>query len=948
MEDEILELKLPDRVPYKLNDGETNKLNLDEEQIQLVDHFLNFIESNLFSWKKLPKNFQIHEFIFNLPKTVFQEKTEISYQNYGNLEVEYNDDDLSLTERQLTEIWKKGEFSVESKIPGLPYVWKLSDFTVKGRENINENFIHDMGLFFTILYKLKYRFKKSYKPFDLSFQRSFLQIFKGIGQILNNLVGISCKTISSRYEMSINNYILSDSTKKLAIKLEENQNVYDYSIHFSPKKNLLNIIQTSFDSEWNNKEIVYEQEMFEQQMSQNEIKAKLAKIKNKEFLERIQKGLENDPQSLNEIINAIKAEYKYNKYLAKYNLKISKEKEILLKKINEENQIFSKNYEWRENTVAEQLQPIIEKEGSQKDQVIENKIRNFTNCCIIKNHNEERERQIDKLRETVIQNYARDLPTKYEAKRKYEITRYLFPPYEKKEIIDYKGRIRYALVRKRDYDIHSRYYFWRVWLFLARFYAWTGNIAFFMFVTIWNSSFGLKALCFREVFMDLSIDTETGEVTPCNPTFTWISALQNLFNWITESRNEFENAPDTGFFGKNCARIFNLLINYIGKGIIIGVFVYFVYPILILLYFAIGLCIGLTCFVWSFLSALFLFFFNMLIYDFDAPSDRHCKFFPMITSILQFVFLGFFQLVLTFIAFFLQPILAILVFIFGILRYILRSVYDFVLMGFVKCFARRPRTDSGMAWKVKGPGLSSQYYNHIKIDDALLCVRAHLESLQLTYLQTKYNLLLDEPLNIIDSKVKRPMSRVDCSFNENGWISSTVSNYKSLLSRQIEERRNKFSKCPSNIKFTKEELFSLKLTAKEMIMNFIEKEKIDEIWAKHHLVPDAWNRITDIILQKSLNNEILLPLDDLDFRIELVPKFDSIVSKTKEALIEGNPNIKKLIIVRNNEKNENSDIFIPSTMSLYHINNPPFNIEISYLPQEIRGKYEKNIEVSSV
>ena len=125
MENETLIMNLPPRIPFKMN--EYQKENLKEEDIKLIDNIIEYIEAHLFTWKKEDENF-----IFNLPKTLFPEKTEINYGNYEKLDVDYQQNELILSSQQISEIWKRGEFTVESKIPGLPYVWKLSEWNSKG------------------------------------------------------------------------------------------------------------------------------------------------------------------------------------------------------------------------------------------------------------------------------------------------------------------------------------------------------------------------------------------------------------------------------------------------------------------------------------------------------------------------------------------------------------------------------------------------------------------------------------------------------------------------------------------------------------------------------------------------------------------------------------------------------------------------------------------------
>jgi hypothetical protein len=243
-----------------------------------------------------------------------------------------------------------------------------------------------------------------------------------------------------------------------------------------------------------------------------------------------------------------------------------------------------------------------------------------------------------------------------------------------------------------------------------------------------------------------------------------------------------------------------------------------------------------------------------------------------------------------------------------------------------------------MAWKIKGPGISKQYFNHISIDDALLVLRGFLEKLQLNYVKERYNNALEEPLTIISKKIKKPLRKVECNFEENNEVGLNIRRYRDILTKQIDIRKQSLPSCPYNIKFTKEELYSLKMAGIEVVKTFVENEQLNEIWENHNLMTNTWNRLTDLLLQKSLNDNILLPLEDLDFRVELVPQFNSIVSKAKAALIEGNPKVQSLMIVRKVE--DKKIVRVPEQLCLYNLNAYPLNIPQQDLPDEITMNYQ--------
>lgn len=62
----------------------------------------------------------------------------------------------------------------------------------------------------------------------------------------------------------------------------------------------------------------------------------------------------------------------------------------------------------------------------------------------------------------------------------------------------------------------------------------------------------------------------------------------------------------------------------------------------------------------------------------------------------------------------LSPVAAGVLALIGLVRFVLRRIYDAVMFNMIKCCARQPREDSWIAWKVAGPGVSRNFYQTIK------------------------------------------------------------------------------------------------------------------------------------------------------------------------------------------------------------------------------------------
>lgn len=69
---------------------------------------------------------------------------------------------------------------------------------------------------------------------------------------------------------------------------------------------------------------------------------------------------------------------------------------------------------------------------------------------------------------------------------------------------------------------------------------------------------------------------------------------------MSDSRNNFENAPDTGIFGKNFARIWNYIEVYLFRFLIVGIcIVLILFPITIIINTVCALTISVTSWLWT-------------------------------------------------------------------------------------------------------------------------------------------------------------------------------------------------------------------------------------------------------------------------------------------------------------------------------------------------------------
>ena len=195
-------IKLPEKIPCKFSKKALTEISkLKPEEKSLIESNKLYIEKNSYKWK-IDKNFK-----FNLPKSFFsnlqkkqtidishnlqQKSTSTSYASNNLLEKETHDGIYGINEL-LKQIWEEGKFIIPSTTPDLPYSWKLSNFIIKGYNNIAKRYYKDMALAFKFFYTIKNRFriKNYFYRFPINFLSCFYHLYMTIRLLFNALVGI--------------------------------------------------------------------------------------------------------------------------------------------------------------------------------------------------------------------------------------------------------------------------------------------------------------------------------------------------------------------------------------------------------------------------------------------------------------------------------------------------------------------------------------------------------------------------------------------------------------------------------------------------------------------------------------------------------------------------------------------------------------------------------------
>ena len=501
----------------------------------------------------------------------------------------------------------------------------------------------------------------------------------------------------------------------------------------------------------------------------------------------------------------------------------------------------------------------------------------------------------------------------------------------------------YKLKTSYVFTISSSYCFWRFPLMFIRYFAYANNIAIYSFRNIFNSSFGLNSFTSNEVVSNYSCNPETGEVTKGEVKSTLKSSLSKLCSSIATNRNEFEISPDDSFFGKNCARIFNIIYNYVIKTFT-AFFVFMIgYSTVIIFWSLFWFVVLITCYIWALIAVFFHAMFNLFIIDTDYPRNDSIGYglFPIIFYVI-FVkcFLQFFATIMLLI---IQPILAILICFLGLLRLILRFFYDIFMFVIIWMFAKLPLSDSFLAWKTSGPGLSRKYYNHIEVGDALTIVHAELEKCELNSFRSNVISLLEEPIVRVNNVYKK-FYFFDLKFDPNPVLLESFNYYKQLLNHYILNRLSYFPNV-GKVKFTEEELTTLKISSREYIREYVTSHKMDFIFDTFELQKNSWGKLTEKILKSAFGSEILQSLEENDYRIEIKREENFEFDQLKGMIVEKS-GFKNNNVDKNNLKEKIASMEL-SNIKIHEITDKSSHrllyLNVHYLSSQYLSAFNNNI-----
>ena len=908
--------KLPPKQQINFNFDLKNKKNkLTEKELEILEINKEYIESKLWYWK-LDDYFK-----FDLPPTIFKEKKVIDIKEgfkYINTGIKYANPSIigkHFSKNILSQIWLNGEFNIQSTIPDFPYIWHITECMIKGYEKVKLSYFSILSAAFMFLYTLKYRFySENYKEFcGFSFVSVFYHLYNSFLRIIDLFFGIP-NYINNKHQTQ------KEIIQKRISNFVNEHSDFDFDFFNDETKNELKAFEEKFETKW-------VEEINPSLLSQykNMNKQEMTNILKNKKLEEYLKFLKNDSHFL--IFE--KSHPSTKDYLISQQVINDKSFYNNLEKDNKLNNFekeLKKNYVrylcdfWKDENMNS-YRDKLEKQTIEKIQKeIKREIKDKKDPIAIYTFN------------TTNQNELQELIKKYSKRNKIPKVKYNIPKnlccYNKVEYLDSRGNVNYRLEKETNHEMTSTFFFWRLILFIFKYFFDLWNFNVFFGKIIVNSMFGIKALCFLELYRDYDINPSTGEKFDIDKTVTFPGSLRNLWIMVQESRKNFENAPDTGILGKGCMRIFHLFYNYVLILFFLVLLLTIFYPLII--FATIILCLFLIILspilimIWIVLDYLF----TLIIYN---RFDEDLNIMPIFyVFVIELAFGFFFQLISIFVLIVFQPILSLFVFIFAQIYFFFRILLNCFFISIIACFGRVPQSDSCVAWQTSGPGLFIERYYDISNQDIIYLVIGYLENIILEEFRKNMEKMLESPKTQI-VEINQIFGMLGFDFVLTEEFDDSIEFYKQKLNSQI-KKYNKYPICNVNVKFTEERLQDIKY----MITLYVSE------YSKSHDISHEINKYKKLdlfveeILKTIFDYNILSPLENSEKLTHLKSVFENEIDVIAKKIFE-NPYFQDKIIVEENIDDKNNpikgDLKSPTTATFEQVFKGDLNLNFSPLSE---------------
>lgn len=983
----------------------SNMTCLSEEEKNFIQHFRNYLKNNLFEWQ----GDLVQDYKFNLPDTAFAEAKQIELVQYTGNEVDYEDNsNEKLSEDNLKDIALKGEFSIKSS-KGKVYVWKLSKWLMQGSECRKNNFDDDIGIIFEMMYYYKYRFNEKFKYANI--QRVFKNCYYLVRDLFRLFYGTPCVYNNKGDETPLKKEYFNELLSNID---------YNTKIFHPNARKIATTIFNEASTIWKKKEIDLRSELKQKGLEDKEIKTTLLNKrfqfhieymkKNKEFQkisesdfvdfekndDEIKVELLGDKSSneekeerkniLDNISSGVKDinNYWYNekmqkslfKFFTAQNIfwqiqndhlnKVDKMKKDLHDQIKKDHPILSKTNPWFNKTYFTEEIKRIEQMENDRNIEINEKLKDYPEAVTIFNSYLEYQKTLKhKLKDVESPRHT-----------SYYYFRHLNPVLKKtEENIPY-----YYKELDSVSNIPTNTYFWRIkhMVYFTLQNQWNSLI--WSYNSLFRCSLGITSL-FTSKLKDGDYyvkDSVTGEIEETYTNTTYIKGFIRLGDSIRESVDQYERNKNTNFFGPGFGKFVNIFENYICKALIYGTLYTIFYPIFVILWCLFVICLEIFLITFWILWTILYYLFNIFIYDIDYPGNS-CAIFPLfVTLFWRFAICICFSFIAFIVVCIVQLLTAIFMIIWAPTRYLLRTIYDMLTLGIIKCLAKIPKTDSLMAWKISGPGLNKELFVKISIDDALTILRAKLEQIQLGEFRNYTTNNIEMPYQELRTLNCKVLSVLNTKIEAHERMKNNIQFLLNSLNNQISSRQSIFPRTNySNVRFGEEELNIFLVAAQDMIKDFVESNKLISIWNTYHVSEGDFSCLTEKILFEIFTEKIMENVEDssdfvekevknIEYMEDLnrvqenanIKNFSSLAAKKRQKIakkmdmddIENFEIRENYLQARGSTGDKKFDDFEIRKVNLeqflgYSQNiNSPFTIEIGYLPK-VRILTEKSLDL---
>ncbi|CAD8097571.1 unnamed protein product [Paramecium sonneborni] len=881
-------------------------------------------------------------FNFNIPPSYFKKKILIQRNNdQHQLKKEINQYDfdpyVQFDDNQLNQIRKDGSFDVWSKNNrNKKYKWIISRWIVKGTKNIRNSFYKDMLKVEDCLTGLG-DFIFNEDKFDSLWNFS---IVHGLYVIYKKTILIPSVFIGYR-EVTGN---ISTKSAQIAVERERQQLLRKKNLNFSIYKYLFHTQETQSATKMRvdyikNQLKTFEQDCWKIASLLSDIHLNPNHLHNYEFTNLQEKY--NIFYDQNKDIDELTSEQLYNAqqtFFQKVNLdvpqdvikhildiiecyKLQRYYQDLLKNelANYENEVieqYEKEFFFlsKQNHRTKNIKAALKKKKKNlKQQYYSQMIQELTQKNII-----DRNIYVEFMENKIkYKNRVKDI--KKMAKEKFknpnitiQLTRMIAPPYP----IIQEGN-RFVFLKEINYLVTSKYYFWKFTSFCLLYFTLIANSYYVFYQFGIMGPYGLSALFLVEPFYcDQVINEQTGEIINDELIQTVCSTLKLVYKGMRKSRQEFENSEDSGMFGKGCLRICNLIEVYIFRFLFVGVFCTLILKPMLIIFFSISLFfVFITSFMWAGFVATIKWMICLLFHDYEVIARiefneldyiHFCM--PLFRAILD-IMIGMAEIIVCLLCLVIFPFFAILIFLYGILKYAIRSIYDCFMMTFVYCCGRVPYRSGCLAWKVGGDNIQKKIiYNYHKLtnDELQLLVAREIEKYILEEYQHRIVTTIKQPERDINTNLQPFFNNFNAKYQCDDKNSKLLLDQLSVkIAKQISLHPVLDQETKKYIKYTENELNEIKLFLKPFIIEQINLKNMHSfIWKRTGLQIGEYSALVDIIVNSIFGLEILIPKEEIIQEVQIKVEKEKGFTEQIERALNGQVNLnqpEKYILEENKE-----------------------------------------------